>query len=112
MKKEIGLNLMDSLMLIIFLEYFNFKLYPHDCEIVFVWKYWHDAPQNLSYQGREDDIACYRSTADIENVIDLKMSAVQRGEMGVAQFIISRGEQRMMRIKSIGSNMCITTDME
>ena len=37
----------------------------------------------LEYLGREDDIARYRSTADIGNVIDLKLTAVQRGEMGV-----------------------------
>lgn len=37
----------------------------------------------LELVGREDDIARYRSTADIGNVIDLKISAVQCGEMGV-----------------------------
>ncbi|KUP22686.1 ring-cleaving dioxygenase [Paenibacillus sp. DMB5] len=37
----------------------------------------------LTFIGRENDIARYRSLADLGNVIDLKMTAVQRGEMGV-----------------------------
>ncbi|AWB46055.1 ring-cleaving dioxygenase [Paenibacillus sp. CAA11] len=37
----------------------------------------------LDYVGQEGDIARYRSTAEIGNIIDLKLTAVARGDMGV-----------------------------
>lgn len=37
----------------------------------------------LVFVGQEKDIARYRSTADIGNVIDLKLTSVGRGQMGV-----------------------------
>lgn len=37
----------------------------------------------LTFAGQEGDIARYHSTADIGNVVELKVTAVQRGEMGV-----------------------------
>ncbi|WP_068618183.1 ring-cleaving dioxygenase [Paenibacillus tuaregi] len=37
----------------------------------------------LEFVAQEGDIARYRSTAEIGNIIDLKLSAVERGEMGV-----------------------------
>ena len=37
----------------------------------------------LEFVGKEGDFARYRSTADIGNVIDLKLTSMGRGEMGV-----------------------------
>lgn len=37
----------------------------------------------LTFAGQEGDIARYHSTADLGNVVELKVTAVQRGEMGV-----------------------------
>jgi len=37
----------------------------------------------LEFVGQEGDIARYRSTAEIGNIIDLKLSSVGRGQMGV-----------------------------
>jgi glyoxalase family protein len=37
----------------------------------------------LELVGKEGDFARYRSTADIGNVIDLKLTSIERGEMGV-----------------------------
>ncbi|WP_404331885.1 ring-cleaving dioxygenase [Mesobacillus maritimus] len=37
----------------------------------------------LEFVGKEGDFARYRSTADIGNIIDLKLSSIGRGQMGV-----------------------------
>ncbi|MEK4852933.1 ring-cleaving dioxygenase [Paenibacillus sp. FSL H7-0756] len=37
----------------------------------------------LTFEGQEGDVARYRSAADLGNVVELKVTAVPRGEMGV-----------------------------
>jgi len=42
-----------------------------------------ESVMGLEFAGKEGDFARYRSTADIGNVIDLKLTSMGRGEMGV-----------------------------
>lgn len=42
-----------------------------------------DKVMGLTLVGQEGDVARYHSTADLGNVVELKVTAVQRGEMGV-----------------------------
>ncbi|GAA3317587.1 hypothetical protein GCM10020331_016930 [Ectobacillus funiculus] len=37
----------------------------------------------LELVGKEGDFARYRATADIGNIIDLKLTSIGRGQMGV-----------------------------
>lgn len=65
----------------------------------------------LTFVGQEGDVARYRSAADLGNVVELKVTAVPRGEMGSELSIISPGERRMTRISLNGRKLCMIMDM-
>jgi glyoxalase family protein len=48
--------------------------------------------------GTEDDFVRFRSSADIGNIIDLKLTPMGRGQWALVPFIISHGERLMTKI--------------
>ena len=61
--------------------------------------------------GEEGDFVRFRSSADIGNVIDLKLTTIGRGQMGVGQYTILHGGLMMTKINWIGKSMWQEMDM-